>query len=104
MRNGHDIAVVIPALNEERAIGHVLAEIPNWVDRVIVVDNGSTDRTGEVARSMGAIVVGVSTQSTEYQREAAQRLQLPFSLLRDADLQLAARCVSPHSKRADSHS
>ena len=57
MRAGHDIAVIIPALNEERAIGRVLADIPSWVDRVIVADNGSTDRTGEVARAMGAIVV-----------------------------------------------
>jgi len=33
-------------------------------------------------------VFGVSTQKTEYQKEAADRLQLPFALLSDADLQL----------------
>jgi len=51
------IAVVIPALNEERSIGLVLAEIPPVVAEVIVVDNGSTDRTAEVARGAGARVV-----------------------------------------------
>lgn len=57
MRNGQRIAVIIPALDEERAIGHVLADIPAWVDRIVVVDNGSTDRTAEIARNGGAIVV-----------------------------------------------
>ncbi len=57
MRNGQRVAVVIPALNEERAIGRVLAEIPSWVDRVVVADNGSTDRTADTARAGGAMVV-----------------------------------------------
>ncbi|GIX07023.1 MAG: glycosyl hydrolase [Candidatus Poribacteria bacterium] len=52
------VGVIIPALNEEASIGKVLAAIPEgWVDRVIVVDNGSTDRTAEIARSWGATVV-----------------------------------------------
>ena len=51
------IAVVIPALNEEEAIGLVLREIPPLVSEVIVVDNGSEDRTAEVARAHGARVV-----------------------------------------------
>ncbi len=50
-------AVVIPALNEERAIGRVLAAIPAWVREVIVVDNGSSDRTAEVAGAAGARVI-----------------------------------------------
>ncbi len=50
------VAVVIPALNEEAALPLVLAEIPP-VGVVIVVDNGSTDRTAEVARAAGAVVV-----------------------------------------------
>jgi peroxiredoxin len=39
-------------------------------------------------REAGAQVFGVSTQSTEYQREAAERLHLPFALLSDASLEL----------------
>lgn len=52
------IDVVIPALNEEQALPNVLAEIPKPpVRRVVVADNGSTDRTAEVARAAGAQVV-----------------------------------------------
>ncbi|MEW6730014.1 MAG: glycosyltransferase family 2 protein [Acidobacteriota bacterium] len=52
------IAIVIPALNEEQSIGRVLNELPKGlVDQVIVADNGSTDRTAEVAREHGAEVV-----------------------------------------------
>ncbi len=57
MRSGQRVAVVIPALNEERAIGRVIADIPAWVDRIVVADNGSTDRTADIARTGGAIVV-----------------------------------------------
>ena len=51
------VGVVIPALDEERAIGRVIADIPAWVDRIVVADNGSVDRTIHVARAAGAITV-----------------------------------------------
>lgn len=51
------ITVVIPCLNEEDGIQKVLANVPSFVDEVVVVDNSSTDRTVEVARSMGANVI-----------------------------------------------
>jgi glycosyltransferase involved in cell wall biosynthesis len=52
------LAVVIPALNEEASLGLVLAALPRDLAPVIVVaDNGSTDRTAEVARAGGALVV-----------------------------------------------
>jgi len=52
------VDVVIPALNEERALPKVLEEIPRPpVRRVVVADNGSTDRTAEMARDFGAEVV-----------------------------------------------
>jgi len=52
------VACVIPALNEEQALPLVLREIPRpLVKRVVVADNGSTDRTAEVAREHGAEVV-----------------------------------------------
>ena len=57
MRGDATIAVIIPALNEEQSIGLVLAAIPDWVDDVIVADNGSTDRTAAIAREHGARVV-----------------------------------------------
>lgn len=57
MRRNATIAVVIPALNEEQAIGKVIAAVPSWVDDIVVADNGSTDQMPEVARSHGARVV-----------------------------------------------
>ena len=52
------VDVIIPALDEELALPHVLAEIPRPpVRRIVVADNGSTDRTAEVARAQGAEVV-----------------------------------------------
>ncbi len=53
------IKVVIPALNEQEAIGKVISEIPTQIDQIIVVDNGSTDDTAAVAKAAGARVVGV---------------------------------------------
>ncbi len=53
------IKVVIPARNEEGAIGKVIGEIPDFVSAVIVADNGSTDKTAEIAKSLGALVVSV---------------------------------------------
>jgi glycosyltransferase involved in cell wall biosynthesis len=41
------VIVVVPAYNEERLIDRTLETLPEWVDRVIVVDDGSTDGTAE---------------------------------------------------------
>jgi glycosyltransferase involved in cell wall biosynthesis len=57
MYKGQRITVIIPCLNEERGIRHVLAAMPEFVDEVIVVDNNSTDRTHQVALSLGAKVI-----------------------------------------------
>jgi len=52
------IVVVIPTLNEEKAIGEVVGAVPmNLVDKVIVVDNGSTDETVKTAAEAGASVI-----------------------------------------------
>lgn len=51
------VAVIIPALNEEQSIGIVIDSVRDVVDHMIVVDNGSSDRTAEIARLHGATVV-----------------------------------------------
>src|SRR2546423_8981432 len=57
MYKGNSITVIIPCLNEEEGIAHVLRDIPDFVDEVIVVDNNSTDRTPQIAAGMGAKVI-----------------------------------------------
>ncbi len=52
------ITVIIPALNEEEAIGTVVTEVPrDLASEIIVVDNGSTDRTADMASAAGAKVI-----------------------------------------------
>jgi glycosyltransferase involved in cell wall biosynthesis len=57
MHQGLKISVVIPCYNEEDGIRHTIGMLPACVDEIIVVDNNSTDRTSEVAKSLGARVV-----------------------------------------------
>ena len=52
------VSVIIPVLNEEGAIAKVINDIPKTlVQEIIVVDNGCTDRTAEIAQKLGAKVV-----------------------------------------------
>lgn len=52
------VCLIIPALNESSAIGKVIDDIPNeLVDKVVIVDNGSTDNTSDVAKTHGATVI-----------------------------------------------
>jgi len=56
-------SVLIPALNEEESVSRVIAEIPyELCHQVIVIDNGSVDRTAERARDAGAQVVAESSK------------------------------------------
>ena len=51
MHNGWHVGVVIPAKDEELFIGAVLDTIPNFVDSVVVIDDGSSDDTSKVAKT-----------------------------------------------------
>ena len=45
------IAVIVPAYNEEKLIGKVIETVPIFIDHVVVVDDASSDRTGEVVKA-----------------------------------------------------
>ena len=45
------IAVIVPSYNEEKLIGKVLRTVPTFVDYVVVVNDASSDRTGEVVKT-----------------------------------------------------
>jgi len=53
------VSVIIPAFNEEKTVGEVVKVVKslNYIYEIIVVDDGSTDNTGEVAKSAGAMVI-----------------------------------------------
>lgn len=63
MSTKQHVIAIIPAYNEENKIGQVVERIGNQVvDRVLVIDDGSTDATAEVARSRGAEVLSLATR------------------------------------------
>ncbi len=70
MYKNYSVTVIIPCLDEEEGIARVLERMPKFVDQIIVVDNGSTDRTAEVARGFGAEVIreGVHGYGRAYKR------------------------------------
>jgi glycosyltransferase involved in cell wall biosynthesis len=93
MIGGKTIAVVVPAYNEEALVPETIAGIPSFVDRIVVVDDGSTDATAERAdsfadpqievvshdrnRGVGAAIV------TGYKRALAERMDVTVVMAGD---------------------
>ncbi len=57
MRQNLKLSLVIPCYNEEDGVREVIGRCPPEIDEIVVVDNNCTDRTAEVARALGAVVV-----------------------------------------------
>jgi dolichol-phosphate mannosyltransferase len=58
MYRGLSVIAIVPVFNEEAKIGKVVGRMPRqFVDEVLVVDDGSTDRSADLARSFGAQVI-----------------------------------------------
>jgi len=92
--NERDVAVIIPALNEQDALPGVLRALPPTARR-IVVDNGSTDATAEVARAAGATVVH------EPRRGYGSAVQAGMRALRDRPPTVLAILDADHADRPE---
>lgn len=67
MLSDKTIAVIIPVLNEEKTLPLVLDDIPgDLVDEVVIIDNGSADKTPEIARDRGATLLFESRRGYGY--------------------------------------
>jgi len=88
-----EVCVILPALNEEATIGMVIDEIPREeIERrgyevdILVIDNGSIDRTGEIARERGAQVIVEPTRGKGMAiRAGFEALSCDFVFILDAD-------------------
>ncbi len=65
MLNGKTVAVVVPAYNEATQIGRVIDSMPGFVDRIIVVNDRSTDQTAEVAGGFMGKLSGAAIPAAE---------------------------------------
>lgn len=65
MYKGKRIAVVVPAYNEERFIADVIKGIPEYVDRIYVVNDASTDNTAQIAEELAKNDARVTVKTLE---------------------------------------
>jgi len=75
------VTAILPAYNEEVSIGSMVLRTKQYVDQVIVVDDGSTDETAHIAKMAGAIV---KSHPTNLGKGAA--LKTGFNMVKDADV------------------
>jgi len=92
------LAVIIPARNEARTIAACLDSVAAqaWPGRleVIVIDDGSTDETGAIARARGARVLRTEGVGPSQGRNlAAQQTQAAYCFFTDADCELEPQCL-----------
>jgi len=84
------IIAAIPCLNEEAFIGDIVTRAKKYVDKVIVIDDGSTDNTSKAARAAGAKVIKHKTNqgagaATRTAFEAAKRSHADILVTLDGD-------------------
>ena len=77
------IIVVVPAYNEAEKIGEVVKDIKKVIENIIVVDDGSTDQTGEIAKAAGVIVL---THLINRGQGAALQTGINFALAQGAEI------------------
>ena len=60
MQHGYSVAAIIPVFNEEGKLGDVIRRIPRpLIDEILVVDDGSTDRSAQIAQQYGTTLLSM---------------------------------------------
>jgi glycosyltransferase involved in cell wall biosynthesis len=96
-----EVSIIFPALNEEETIGKIIDEVPmeeiegrGYRAEIIVVDNGSTDKTREIAESKGAWVITEPNRGKGRAiRTAFESVSSDFVFMIDADFTYPATYI-----------
>jgi glycosyltransferase involved in cell wall biosynthesis len=99
MLDGKRVAVVVPAYNEAALLSQTLAGIPDFVDRVIVVDDASTDDTADRARAAGAEESRVVLVAHEHNRGVGAAIVSGYRRAIDERIDIA--CVMAADNQMD---
>jgi glycosyltransferase involved in cell wall biosynthesis len=91
------VSVIIPAYNEEKGVPSVVKELPDVVDEIIVVDDGSTDRTYEVAEGLEVRVLRHDKNMGKVAaiRTGLENAEGDFVILTDADFTYPSENIVP---------
>ncbi len=85
------IAVVVPAYNEEVLIAKTITSIPDWVDKIIVVNDASTDRTAEIVEEMAKEDSRIFQMEHETNQGCGGSLATGYKWARDNDFDISVR-------------
>ncbi len=78
-----DVCLLLPAYNESRAIGQIIREASAFIRDIVVIDDGSTDRTAEIASASGAVCL---SNPTNLGKGAALRKGFAYALVKGYEL------------------
>lgn len=87
--DGAEIAVLIPAYNEERQIASVLASVPGYVDHVVVIDDASTDATAAVVADLAATDPRIRLVSLDANLGVGGAIAIGYRIARDEGYDVA---------------
>ncbi len=96
-----DISVIIPAFNEEKYIGHVFKGLKSQTFRnfeIIVVDGNSTDRTREIARKYGRVVIDKRPKIGAARNTGARLAKGDIILFTNADTRASPGLLMAYSR------
>lgn len=87
MLSNKTIAVVVPAFNEEKQIGMVIETMPNFVDRIVIVNDSSSDNTEKIVKDL------IKNDQKSYFNENIKPLKIIPNRYNEAEIILAENAI-----------